>query len=652
MNTDTDVKAGNVSIRRAFLAALLTFIAFSIRLKSLDISGPALQVFFLNLIGSFQGFSVAAAVMFPCLFLLYYYLDKTLIGQRNTSWTITIPSVLFALFIVFGISFEENNSWNLVIGWRKAEAVKAALVFLGYFVLFKQGLRYLFFLMDRITGEARTKLRSSESRESWRGIYAHALAEKPFRTVLFTLIAVYIPYALVSYPALFMGDTTPQITQAFSELKMAMGYMTPERLLSDSVYINQHHPVAHTMLIHWCILLGDRAFHSFNAGIFIYCIIQEFCFMTAIAYAAAVVFKTTDRSMRYLAGVLVYCFVHPLIHNYMFLVTKDIIYTAFFILLLVNLYLVLSKQEDKAGRGLYISIGIACAGMLLLRNDSRYILILSFLVIAVICRKLRKAAIAYSGLVLLISLLFFNILLPALYITPGSTREMLSVPFQQTARYVLHHGDEVTEEEKDAIDGVLDYDVIAKKYDPNKSDNVKSTFNEDASMQDLLRYFRAWTAMLAKHPGTYIQATMNNYYQYFFPGSIRFIRFSYDWSATCMERANNALEPIKQTFSYPKKTAAFRSFSDLFFSKINSFPVLSLLMTPAVYTWILIVMFFYAVKKKRYEALSLVMIPLAILLICVLGPCNGNYGRYTFPIVVILPFLIPIYLDLHKKGMR
>ena len=637
-------------LKRVFLETVITFFAFSIRLKSLDIKGPALQVFTLNLVGSFRGFSVANAVMFPCLLLLFLYIEKKLVGQRKTDWTITILSVIFALFMVFGFSFEENNSWSLVMGLRKAEAVKAVMIFLGYFILFKQGLRYLYFLLDKAAYHPRKKLCSVKKGAGFRRMIMRLMTRQPFWTVLLTLIIVYIPYAVVSYPAIFMGDTTPQIGQAFSELKLAMGYMTPDRLLSDAVYINQHHPVVHTMLIHWCILLGDRVLHSFNVGIFIYCAIQELCLMTAIAYATSVVFRKTGKSTCYIAGVLLYSFLHPLIHNYMFLVTKDIIYTAFIVLLLVNLYLLMSDQEKIERKGLYIKVGIACIGMLLFRNDSRYVLILSFLMIAFSCRRLRKAALVYSGFVLLFSVLFFNILLPALYITPGSKREMLSVPFQQTARYVLYHEKEVTEEEKNAIDGVLDYDALAEKYDPNKSDNVKSTFHEDASKEDLLRYFRAWKAMLIKHPGTYIQATMNNYYQYFFPGNTRFIRFSYDWSNTCMGRANTALEPMARSFSYPEKTAAARSFCDQFFKRINSFPVISLLMTPAVYTWLLMIMLFYSFRRKNQKAFSIVVMPLVILLICILGPCNGDYGRYTFPIVITLPFLIPIYLDLMNKN--
>ena len=44
-------------------------------------------------------------------------------------------------------------------------------------------------------------------------------------------------------------------------------------------------------------------------------------------------------------------------------------------------------------------------------------------------------------------------------------QEALSVCFQQTARYVKYHGDEVTQEEEEAIKKVLNYKDIGNLYD-------------------------------------------------------------------------------------------------------------------------------------------------------------------------------------------
>lgn len=97
---------------------------------------------------------------------------------------------------------------------------------------------------------------------------------------------------------------------------------------------------------------------------------------------------------------------------------------------------------------------------------------------------------------------------------------MLSVPFQQTARYLREYPDDVTASEKKAINRILDYDVLAEKYNPELSDPVKITFrfrdnDDDPKLDGYMKdYFKAWFAMLRRHPGVYIQATLNNIYSY------------------------------------------------------------------------------------------------------------------------------------------
>lgn len=70
-------------------------------------------------------------------------------------------------------------------------------------------------------------------------------------------------------------------------------------------------------------------------------------------------------------------------------------------------------------------------------------------------------------------------------IEPGSIREALSLPFQQTARYALEYGNEITEEEAAVISNILDYEHLAENYNPRISDPVKRTFNKNATREEL-----------------------------------------------------------------------------------------------------------------------------------------------------------------------
>ena len=102
-------------------------------------------------------------------------------------------------------------------------------------------------------------------------------------------------------------------------------------------------------------------------------------------------------------------------------------------------------------------------------------------------------------------------------VADGSRKEMLSIPFQQTARYLKEYPDDVTESEENAIEKILDYGSLAENYNPEISDHVKDTFNNSATTQDMVNYFKAWVSMFLRHPDVYFQATFNNTYGYYYP---------------------------------------------------------------------------------------------------------------------------------------
>ena len=116
-------------------------------------------------------------------------------------------------------------------------------------------------------------------------------------------------------------------------------------------------------------------------------------------------------------------------------------------------------------------------------------------------------------------------ILPMAGVKPGGKQEMLSIPFQQTARYVKYYGNDVSTEEEKVIRKVLDYDTIGKNYDPDLSDPVKNTYKQkDEYLKD---YFNIWFEMLKKHPTAYIQATLNGTYGYW--GYMTEIRYPYGY---------------------------------------------------------------------------------------------------------------------------
>lgn len=337
---------------------------------------------------------------------------------------------------------------------------------------------------------------------------------------------IYIPYIIVSYPGILMPDSVYQILQTYPQLGIINpGYLVGH-LLSDQVYLNNHHPIMHTLLIRAFLQIGVGIFHSFNVGIFLFALFQFFFVIFAVSYGIKILIEKKVLPDKYIPLVILYYIISPRIQNYMFLLTKDVIYAVCLFYFTLSLYLIITKPERKY----YILFAIFGLGMILFRNEAKYILMISLPALALLCHQLRKFFLKYLIVVIGFSILYFQVLLPMCHITPGSIREMLSVPFQQTARYIKEHEEDVTVEEREAINAILIYDRLADSYYPDLSDFTKGLYRQSSTKADLFRYFKAWFQMFWKHPDSYVQATINNYYYYFYPGPILFYPFFYKLS--------------------------------------------------------------------------------------------------------------------------
>ena len=434
-----------------------------------------------------------------------------------------------------------------------------------------------------------------------------------------------------------MGDTSSQIAQCFNLEEWTSKYLI---LISENVKLNNHHPVFHSLLIHLFIVIGKVGFNSYNFGIFLYCFFQLIMVLCIIALLMKIYVEQQINSTTIFLTLLYFIF-SPRIQNYMFLITKDVLFSVFLLLF------ILFFQNNRKHNILFL---ISLVGIILLRNDGKYLLLISVVVTGIFKKNLRKNMLLISSGILCLTTIYSQIILPSFQITPSSRREILSVPFQQTARYIRDAKSDVSIEEKQAISRILSYNQLADKYNPNLADPVKNTFNEFATKSDMKQYFRCWFQMLKKHPGIYLQAIINNKYRFFYPSSILSNPYFYSWSVNSMEITNNlTADEIHTDFAYPPQLNIFRNTYEQFREAIFHLPVLSVLLSSATYTWLLILWTCYCLKCKNITSI-LYTTPLYVqLLICMAGPCNGDYFRYIYPIAVCLPVVITLGFDALQK---
>lgn len=601
-----------------------------------------------SLLGAFSVDPVLHLLLFVGLCFFYFhalrYIQTVLWGKRDRVCTV-IPAALFAAFMVFGRSFANAASWDLVFG-NSLQLVKSLVAWNGYFILFSIAIAMAFAWLPSAK-LWREKSEGETFRSGLWGRYQRCWSTHPFLTPFFTMLVMYLPYMVVSYPGIIMGDTPNMIIQGFNVADDTSNYLN---LIDETVRLNGHHPIVYTMFLHACLVLGKSLFHSYNIGLFFAALLQLVAQFAAMAAVLAQLTRLRFR-FRYTVGLALFFALAPRNQNYAFLLTKDVWACCALLLFLLSTFRLLSETEADAKN--MVCGAVASIGICLLRNEGRYVVFISVVAMMLLAPQ-RGRKLVIPGLAGILSACFlFRVFMPAAHITQGSKREMLSVPFQQTARYFRDYPNDVTAEERAAIGAVLDVETIGERYVPEKSDAVKNTYHETATSADLAAYFKAWFQMGLKHPGVYLQATINNYYNYVYPGRALSDPYTYAWSSHCIGFLDSKAmreAGIQVDLSHPKSLDRPRQNYEALRERVFDLPLLSLAKSAATYVWGLTLLVFYNIKQRNRYGLALAVPLLLFVGVCFLGPCNGNYFRYLYGVSVALPavFFLSMWLKSSK----
>ena len=543
---------------------------------------------------------------------------------------------LSAFFAMIGkLFYVYNDIWLLTRG--TVQMLKGLFVFAGLFLLFFGLIKFSIFEYIRYC-EKTVRNKS--------GDYVCALFSMKYAGILTAafILAAWMPTITAYYPAVFMGDSEDIIYMAYN---YPSGIETSVLPLKEGIYITDHHPVIYTgyisLILHAVRALGG----GWDFGIFLCSFIQCLLTICILSYSCIYCARYLKREDLALAAVLFYALL-PWMPKYAIMISKDTFFADLLLLWAIRLHKAVCTKGTKKDM---LALAIIAAGVTLIRKNGIYIMILTLIFAAVLYRNLWKQCLIVASAVVLVNMLYSNLVLPAAGIPEGSIREMLSVPFQQTARYVKYHSDEVTEEEKDAISGVLDYDSLAKGYTGGLSDPVKNTYHKTAEGAELKAYFAAWFQMLWKHPEEYVAAFFHNYYGYFYP----VVNDAMKIARTSIGSMANVNRDGYFDFShrYDRFHAGLRdmlTFYDLVWMRV---PILNLFMTSALYVWVVPAAFILKGIRRDFAALPAVFMYLALLLTVLVGPSNAiHYERYVFPVMLGMPFLVILVFSENERSIK
>lgn len=217
----------------------------------------------------------------------------------------------------------------------------------------------------------------------------------------------------------------------------------------------------------------------------------------------------------------------------------------------------------------------------------------------------------------------------------SASSEMISLPLQQTARYLVLYPDEVTSEEEKILRmlfGDERYESIEELYDPRISDDIKRGVQfDEVSFFD---YLKVWAAQGLRHPKVYLDSALLSGIGYWWPSYPPYELIPINPKAIEQGGVWSLLGNEAPEFCF--SDAANTTVKVL--NIISNAPVLSQLYKPAIYVWtMLFALAVLASRKSIFAALPASL--MVVLLVCMVSPLNSSM-RYALPIAFSAPLLI------------
>ncbi len=411
--------------------------------------------------------------------------------------------------------------------------------------------------------------------------------------------------------------------------------------------------------------LGKNLFGNVNTGIGLFTFLQLFFLAFSFAYGILFLYRHNLKKIC-LILVQLLCMFYPF-HWYMGVsITKDTVFTGFFVLLSLSLYELLETPGNTQHSGLTKLVFFCSAvGCILFRNNGKYafFVLLAILFLTFLFDKTKRK---FFGSILLWAFAAFltgNLLLSAAFrmshAEQGDRREMLSLPIQQLARTMVYHGgagimpdanDDMDETDKALIrDFILDEGY--KKYRPDISDPVKSHTNTYVARYRAKDFLSTYFHLLMEYPGDYVNAALAVNAGYLYPDDrthayVNVVegRTGRGYVQTCWDAAMETYG-IRKASLWPWFYEALEKWADK--NAYLNLPVLKYAFVPGVWLWLYLLLAAWLIMGKKYRLCIPLVLIAGYYVTLFLGPTVQL--RYIYPVMATFPFLVSLCLHTGRQ---
>ncbi|WP_225418587.1 DUF6020 family protein [Loigolactobacillus iwatensis] len=552
--------------------------------------------------------SVFSLIIYGAILVLFYKVKQMDVERRLWGIALLIGG-LFSAFMVIGVKTLTLNTTDLnhLTTWLKiifGIPVFGSLLITTFKLIIPRA-NYLTF--DKFNTDKLEKFFT---------------IKQSFIVVWALIFIAWIPSLVASYPGIYGYDSVYQI-----------GYY-----LSGEICL--HHPLIDTYLIGFCVVTLGNILGSNELGLLIYSIFQ----MSILSYSFAVVIRYMTKKrvsiLWRILFILIFMFlpVNPIMS---FSATKDIIYAATFLLILVKLFSLADDPHQFNNITFIATLIITIFINIIFRSQGLYVFLFSAIFGLFYFRRYWKQLLIVIVLPLLMYLIYSGPVTSALNgVKFDSLHEMMSVPAVQLSKALDEDSGELSQYEKNQIKQYIpDYKTIEGNY--AIADSMKNTFNSELLKANPSSFVKLWLQVGIKKPLTYVNAFARLTIGLWYPDmNYRDPKAYHPYWEYISTQQNSE----KTFFIVERQVPRFMKWLSSIYYQLtysNSYQkvsVLSMFFSSGIYTWLLIVYIGWVIYQRRYHYLYPASLVLGLWLTLLLGPVV--LYRYVYPIAVAIPLFI------------
>lgn len=429
----------------------------------------------------------------------------------------------------------------------------------------------------------------------------------------FICLLCWLPYYLYQYPGIMTPDSINQF----------------EQVLGVIPYSN-HHPWVHTLVFKLCYEIGYSLTHNMVIAVSCYTLFQ----MCLLAGSAAYFINTLRRrKVRPFVLLLITAFYALIPYHAVFSLTiwKDIPFAAAVMLFSCAMFRMMDTEIRWHELLVFIVSGVMIC---LFRSNGWYAFLLCCPFLLFYYRKNMKklypAILGILGIALVIKYPVMN----ACRVQQPDFIESVCIPMQQITA-VICNDRELTPEQSQLVENVVDLTYIKDLYNPTFADNIKELVragNQDYLVAHKSEFFRLWLELGMKYPGDYLTAYVKQTYGYWYPDSFYLVAEAEGVSATDLGVSHTPL--IGGPLVIKSKEIAIKLGSMV--------PIYGTLWSMGVACWVMLFSIGSIIIRKEYKKLICYLPNVALLLTVLIATPVATEFRYVYFMVFSLPFFLTV----------